>query len=193
MPWSCCVFTEPIKRQVLFIIAVIFISRAPWRRRSMIVRWPSSLCPIEWWISNRLRGTSPFLNWLNSTHLSQTCWTTQSPRGAKEPPLFCQRWRHRLQFLRPLLWCQKDIIRSCLTLRLTQSICSIEWLSVSVSQDKVLAQLLQTCKDHIVSFHEHESLLGHKQEEELSEAERKAAWAEYEAEVKSCTLQSINH
>lgn len=45
--------------------------------------------------------------------------------------------------------------------------------------------LLQTCKDHIVSYHEHESLLDHKQEEELSEAERKAAWAEYEAEVKS--------
>lgn len=51
------------------------------------------------------------------------------------------------------------------------------------SQDKVLAQLLQTCKDQIVSFHEHESLLDHKQEEELSEAERKDAWAEYEAEV----------
>lgn len=53
-----------------------------------------------------------------------------------------------------------------------------------VSQDKVLAQLLETCKDEIVSYHEHESLLDHKQEEELSEAERKAAWAEYEAEVK---------
>ncbi|XP_028452112.1 transcriptional regulator ATRX-like isoform X2 [Perca flavescens] len=49
-------------------------------------------------------------------------------------------------------------------------------------KDHVLAQLLQTCKDQIVSFHEHESLLDHKQEEELSEAERKDAWAEYEAE-----------
>ncbi|XP_041656865.1 transcriptional regulator ATRX-like isoform X2 [Cheilinus undulatus] len=49
-------------------------------------------------------------------------------------------------------------------------------------KDKVLEQLLQTCKDQIVSFHEHESLLDHKQEEELSEAERRAAWAEYEAE-----------
>ncbi|XP_031175748.2 transcriptional regulator ATRX-like isoform X2 [Sander lucioperca] len=49
-------------------------------------------------------------------------------------------------------------------------------------KDKVLAQLLQTCKDQIVSFHEHQSLLDHKQEEELSEAERKDAWAEYEAE-----------
>ncbi|XP_068186981.1 transcriptional regulator ATRX-like isoform X4 [Antennarius striatus] len=51
-----------------------------------------------------------------------------------------------------------------------------------VPKDKILAQLLQTCKDQIVSFHEHESLLDHKQEEELSEAERKAAWDEYEAE-----------
>lgn len=64
---------------------------------------------------------------------------------------------------------------------------------MSVSQDEVLAELLEICKDQIVSFHEHESLLDHKQEEELSEAERKAAWAEFEAEVKSCTLQSINY
>lgn len=52
-----------------------------------------------------------------------------------------------------------------------------------VSQDTVLAQLLEDCKDHIVTYHEHESLLDHKQDEELSEAERKAAWDEYEAEV----------
>uniref|UniRef100_A0A671X4I1 DNA helicase n=1 Tax=Sparus aurata TaxID=8175 RepID=A0A671X4I1_SPAAU len=57
-----------------------------------------------------------------------------------------------------------------------------------VPKDEVLAELLEICKDQIVSFHEHESLLDHKQEEELSEAERKAAWAEFEAEVKSCTL-----
>ena len=41
-----------------------------------------------------------------------------------------------------------------------------------------------------MSYHEHESLLDHKQEEELSEAERKDAWAEYEAEVKSYTMQN---
>lgn len=64
---------------------------------------------------------------------------------------------------------------------------------MSVSQDEVLAELLEICKDQIVSFHEHESLLDHKQEEELSEAERKAAWVEFEAEVKSCTLQSTNY
>lgn len=55
---------------------------------------------------------------------------------------------------------------------------------VCVSQDMVLAELLQICKEQIVRYHEHESLLDHKEEEELSEADRKAAWAEYEAEVK---------
>lgn len=54
-------------------------------------------------------------------------------------------------------------------------------------QDSILAQLLQTCKDQIVSYHEHESLLDHKEEEELSEAERRAAWAEFEAEVNNFT------
>ncbi|XP_072302525.1 transcriptional regulator ATRX-like [Eucyclogobius newberryi] len=53
-----------------------------------------------------------------------------------------------------------------------------------VPKDAVLSELLQSCKEQIVSFHEHESLLDHKEEEELSEAERKAAWAEYEAESK---------
>lgn len=62
---------------------------------------------------------------------------------------------------------------------------------MSASKDIILARLLQTCKDQIVAFHEHESLLDHKQEEELSEAERKDAWAEYEAEVKSRLLQSM--
>uniref|UniRef100_A0A3P8ZSI4 DNA helicase n=1 Tax=Esox lucius TaxID=8010 RepID=A0A3P8ZSI4_ESOLU len=51
-------------------------------------------------------------------------------------------------------------------------------------KDVVLAELLQICKEQIVCYHEHESLLDHKEEEELSEADRKAAWAEYEAEVR---------
>ncbi|XP_061903970.1 transcriptional regulator ATRX-like isoform X3 [Entelurus aequoreus] len=49
-------------------------------------------------------------------------------------------------------------------------------------KDQILALLLEKCKDHIVSYHEHESLLDHKQEEELTEAERKDAWAEFQAE-----------
>lgn len=54
-----------------------------------------------------------------------------------------------------------------------------------------MSQLLESCRDQIVSYHEHESLLDHKQEEELTEAERKDAWAEYEAEkevFKSCIV-----
>lgn len=35
-----------------------------------------------------------------------------------------------------------------------------------------------------MGYHEHDSLLDHKEEEELTEEERKAAWAEYEAEKK---------
>lgn len=70
----------------------------------------------------------------------------------------------------------------------TWRICSMKLLFLFVSQDAILSQILETCRDQIVSYHEHESLLDHKQEEELSEAERKDAWAEYEAEVQNCTL-----
>ncbi|XP_029924260.1 transcriptional regulator ATRX-like isoform X2 [Myripristis murdjan] len=59
--------------------------------------------------------------------------------------------------------------------------------ATELPKDVILEQLLQTCKDQIVCYHEHESLLDHKEEEELSEAERKAAWAEYEAEQSNTT------
>lgn len=54
----------------------------------------------------------------------------------------------------------------------------------SSEQDTILAELLQINKEYIVGYHEHDSLLDHKEEEELTEEERKAAWAEYEAEKK---------
>lgn len=54
------------------------------------------------------------------------------------------------------------------------------------SKDPFLAELLHSYKDHIVGYHEHDSLLDHKEEEALSEEDRKAAWAEYEAEKKVC-------
>uniref|UniRef100_A0A673C313 DNA helicase n=1 Tax=Sphaeramia orbicularis TaxID=375764 RepID=A0A673C313_9TELE len=51
-------------------------------------------------------------------------------------------------------------------------------------KDLFLAELLQNNKDQIACYHEHDSLLDHKEEEALSEEDRKAAWAEYEAEKK---------
>ncbi|XP_039705194.1 transcriptional regulator ATRX isoform X11 [Pteropus medius] len=58
-----------------------------------------------------------------------------------------------------------------------------------LAQDTILAELLQIHKEHIVGYHEHDSLLDHKEEEELTEEERKAAWAEYEAEKKGLTMR----
>lgn len=58
-----------------------------------------------------------------------------------------------------------------------------ESLCCLAPQERIITELLSSCKDQIVSFHEHESLLDHKVEEELSESERRAAWAEYKAEV----------
>uniref|UniRef100_A0A2K6FPP5 DNA helicase n=1 Tax=Propithecus coquereli TaxID=379532 RepID=A0A2K6FPP5_PROCO len=40
-------------------------------------------------------------------------------------------------------------------------------------KDTILAELLQIHKEHIVGYHEHDSLLDHKEEEELTEEERK--------------------
>lgn len=56
-------------------------------------------------------------------------------------------------------------------------------------KDPVLAELLHSYKDHIVCYHEHDSLLDHKEEEALSEEDRKAAWAEYEAEKKGLSMR----
>nr|CAB3224711.1 transcriptional regulator ATRX homolog [Phallusia mammillata] len=51
-------------------------------------------------------------------------------------------------------------------------------------KDELLADLLEqrNTRDAIVSYHEHESLLDHQVEEELSEAERRLAWDEYDRE-----------
>ncbi|KAM9741632.1 transcriptional regulator ATRX isoform 2-T2 [Menidia menidia] len=57
-------------------------------------------------------------------------------------------------------------------------------------KDPFLAEMLQNSKDHIVRYHEHDSLLDHKEEEALSEEDRKAAWAEYEAEKKGLTMRN---
>uniref|UniRef100_A0A3Q3W1Z0 DNA helicase n=1 Tax=Mola mola TaxID=94237 RepID=A0A3Q3W1Z0_MOLML len=57
-------------------------------------------------------------------------------------------------------------------------------------KDPFLAEMLQNNKDQIACYHEHDSLLDHKEEEELSEEERKAAWAEYEAEKKGLSMRT---
>ncbi|XP_046873726.1 transcriptional regulator ATRX isoform X1 [Hypomesus transpacificus] len=57
-------------------------------------------------------------------------------------------------------------------------------------KDPVLAELLHSYKDQIVGYHEHDSLLDHKEEEALSEEDRKAAWAEYEAEKKGMSMRA---
>ncbi|XP_028271420.1 transcriptional regulator ATRX [Parambassis ranga] len=57
-------------------------------------------------------------------------------------------------------------------------------------KDPILAEILQSNKDQIVCYHEHDSLLDHKEEEALSEEDRKAAWAEYEAEKKGLSMRT---
>ena len=51
-------------------------------------------------------------------------------------------------------------------------------------QDRLLADLLSEKKQWIVRYHEHDSLLENKADEDLTEEERKAAWEEYEDEKK---------
>ncbi|XP_008282594.1 transcriptional regulator ATRX isoform X1 [Stegastes partitus] len=57
-------------------------------------------------------------------------------------------------------------------------------------KDPVLAEILQNNKDQLACYHEHDSLLDHKEEEALSEEDRKAAWAEYEAEKKGLSMRT---
>uniref|UniRef100_A0A096LWP9 DNA helicase n=1 Tax=Poecilia formosa TaxID=48698 RepID=A0A096LWP9_POEFO len=57
-------------------------------------------------------------------------------------------------------------------------------------KDPLLAEMLQNNKDQLVCYHEHDSLLDHKEEEALSEEDRKAAWAEYEAEKKGLSMRT---
>ena len=48
----------------------------------------------------------------------------------------------------------------------------------------MLAELMTSFKEWIVTFHEHDSLLENIIEQELSEEEKKAAWEDYEEEKK---------
>jgi len=59
-----------------------------------------------------------------------------------------------------------------------------------VPKDVLLAELLQKQKDSVYKYHEHQTLLENKEDEELDEAERKAAWEEFENEK---TMRVVNN
>lgn len=50
-------------------------------------------------------------------------------------------------------------------------------------QDSILARLLRTFPDLVFKYHEHDSLLENKMEQELSEQEKTEAWAAYERDL----------
>lgn len=71
-----------------------------------------------------------------------------------------------------------------------------------VPKDEILAEILSdpTTRHLIASYHEHDSLLDHQHDQELTEEERKSAWEEYEAAKVGRNLQdpgfngqSFNH
>jgi len=56
-----------------------------------------------------------------------------------------------------------------------------------VPKDRLLAELTIQRKNWIVTYHEHDSLLENKSDEELNESERKAAWDDFENEKRGIT------
>ncbi len=55
---------------------------------------------------------------------------------------------------------------------------------MKLPEDKLLAEIIEKHGDLIWKIHDHDSLLEHQQDENLTEEERKAAWEEYENEKK---------
>uniref|UniRef100_A0A182RAT7 Transcriptional regulator ATRX n=1 Tax=Anopheles funestus TaxID=62324 RepID=A0A182RAT7_ANOFN len=51
--------------------------------------------------------------------------------------------------------------------------------------DDILASLLRTFSNKVIKYHEHDSLLENKPEQDLSEEEKKEAWAAYEREIQN--------
>lgn len=58
-------------------------------------------------------------------------------------------------------------------------------------QDTLLAELLKSHKDWIVTYHEHDSLLENQIDQNLTEEEKKSAWDEYENEKKGLYNRGI--
>ncbi|XP_039948110.1 transcriptional regulator ATRX homolog [Bactrocera neohumeralis] len=59
-------------------------------------------------------------------------------------------------------------------------------------KDRLFAELLSKHEPMIFKYHEHDSLLENEESENLNDAERKAAWAEYEAE-KTRSVQTAQY
>ncbi|KAF7271451.1 hypothetical protein GWI33_015673 [Rhynchophorus ferrugineus] len=62
-----------------------------------------------------------------------------------------------------------------------------------VPKDVLLGEMLQKYDKTIFRYHEHQSLLENKQDEELNEAERRAAWEEFENEKELRRNVAVNH
>ncbi|XP_018359340.1 PREDICTED: transcriptional regulator ATRX homolog isoform X1 [Trachymyrmex cornetzi] len=60
--------------------------------------------------------------------------------------------------------------------------------TLNLPKDRLLAEIFLKFKDIVENYHEHDSLLENKAEEELDEEERKQAWLEYEEEKKGKPL-----
>ena len=58
----------------------------------------------------------------------------------------------------------------------------------AVPKDELLAQLLISRKEILYKYHEHDSLLQHQEDQNLSEEDKKAAWEEYEKEKRGVPL-----
>ncbi|XP_017760538.1 PREDICTED: transcriptional regulator ATRX homolog [Eufriesea mexicana] len=56
--------------------------------------------------------------------------------------------------------------------------------TLNLPKDRLLAEIFLKYKNCVENYHEHDSLLENKAEEELNEEERKQAWLEYEEEKK---------
>nr|XP_050855049.1 transcriptional regulator ATRX-like isoform X1 [Vespula vulgaris] len=56
--------------------------------------------------------------------------------------------------------------------------------TLNLPKDRLLAEIFLKYKDLVENYHEHDSLLENKADEELDEEERKQAWLEYEEEKK---------
>ncbi|XP_017875510.1 transcriptional regulator ATRX homolog isoform X2 [Ceratina calcarata] len=56
--------------------------------------------------------------------------------------------------------------------------------TLNLPKDRLLAEIFLKYKNYVKNYHEHDSLLENKTEEELNEEERKQAWTEYEEEKK---------